>query len=191
MLRLFLLIGTCLYLLYYFVAADDPLWHAIFGTACIGVTSIYGFIRAILHRAKWALPKDDVAIYEQMKDIEPGAFRKFMKAGEIKTFDAPIMMTQQGAVPDHVYYTLEGHVDVTKDNVSFVSDQFSFIGEISFIGGFAATATVRARKGTKAIVWDRKRLLKLMAGDDRFRVAVEALFAKNMAIKLANAAQLG
>ncbi len=189
-LRLFLLVGTFLYLLYYFVVADNPLWPAILGTACIGVTSIYGLLRALAHRSTLMISRDHMPIYEKMADIEPGAFRKLMKNAKIVTFVERLPMTEIGVVPDHVYYTLEGDVDVNKSNYDFPIGPFKFIGEISIIGGFGATATVHSRPGSKAVVWDRYELVTHMNKDERFRVAVEALFSKDMAIKLAQAAKV-
>jgi len=189
-LRLFLLAGTFLYLLYYFVAADDPLWPAIFGTGCIGATSIYGFLRALAYRSKLTISKAHLPIYERMSGIEPGAFRKLMKHAQIETFESQTCLTEVEKIPSNVYYTLAGDVEVTKGTKTFSVPAFNFIGEISIIGGFAATATVQAIKGTKAVVWDRKTLMDQMQRDERFRIAVEALFAKDMAFKLARAAHL-
>ncbi len=151
-LRILLLMGTSLYLLYYFVAADQPLWPAIFGTACIGATPIFGLLRAIV------------------------------------TFEQPTEMTRQGQVPTSVFFTLDGDVDVNKADVSFQSPPFSWIGEISIIGGFPASATVRSKPGTKAVVWDRQHLMPKLKRNEKFRIAVEALFARDMAVKLAQAA---
>ncbi|MGH1576460.1 hypothetical protein [Planktotalea sp.] len=189
-LRIFLLLGTLLYLIYYFVAAEDPLWPAIFGTICIGATSVYGLGRALANRSKWTITKDQLPIFEAMSEIEPGAFRKLMKDAHIKTFDAPTLMTEHGKVPEHVFYTLDGAVDVLKSNMTFSIERFNFIGEISIIGGFGATATVHSRAQTKVVMWDRAKLLAKMQRDERFRIAVEALFSKDMATKLAQAAKI-
>ncbi|AXI47971.1 hypothetical protein C1J03_19380 [Sulfitobacter sp. SK012] len=189
-LRLFLLLGTSLYLLYYFVAADDPLWPAIFGTACIGTTSIYGFLRTLANRSTFSISKAHLSIYETIGDIEPGAFRQLMKTAEIKTFDGPEILTELGVVPDHVFYVLEGEVDVCKNDYKFTTGPTVFIGEVSIIGGFEATATVHSRAGSKAVVWDRHRLLEAMGKNVHFRIAVESLFSKDMALKLAQSAKM-
>lgn len=189
-LRLFLLAGTFMYLLYYYIAADDPLWPAIFGTFCIAMTSIFGLTRALLHRSTMIISAEHMPIYEMMEDIEPGPFRKLMKTARIITYDSRQPMTELGVVPDNVYYTLEGDVDVSKSNFHFAVSSFNFIGEISIIGGFAATATVHSRPGTRAVVWDRQMLLAQMQRDEKFRIAVEALFSKDMAIKLAHSAKV-
>lgn len=189
-LRLLLLVGTFLYIWYYFVADDTPLWPAIVATTLIGITSIIGFFRLLSSRSKRTISKAHLPIFEQMADIEPGAFRKLMTHATIKTFEGREEMTVFGEVPRHVYYILEGDVDVTKSGFEFASHASNFIGEISVIGGFGATATVFSRAGTRAVVLDRKTLLVSMGKDERFRVAVEALFAKDMAIKLAQAAKV-
>jgi len=189
-LRLFLLIGTFLYLVYYFVAADDPLWPAIFGTVCIGITSIYGLLRTLINRSTLTIPRSEMPIYEKIGDIEPGAFRKLMKYAQIKTFESRVLMTEFGVVPQQIYFTLKGDVDVTKSKFSFEIGPNNFIGEISIIGGFSASATVHSRPGTTVVVWNRAQLLDMMKKDERFRIAVEALFSKDMAFKLAQAVKV-
>lgn len=189
-LRIFLLAGNGFYLLYYFVAADDPLWSAILGTSAIGVASIYGLLRALAHRSVRMIRADHLPIFKQIGDIEPGAFRKLMKSAQIITFDQPTLMTEIGQMPASVFFTLDGDVDVTKNCRRFSSPPFSWIGEISIIGGFAASATVHSKAGTTAVVWDRKRLMNKMQREEKFRIAVEALFSKDMAQKLAQAAKV-
>lgn len=189
-LRIFLLLGTFLYLLYYFVAADDPLWPAIFGTACIGATSIYGLLRTLADRSTLTIPKAQMPIYKSIGDIEPGAFRTLMKHAEIKTFTARTPLTKLGVVPNQLFFTLSGDVDVAKNSHAFTIGAHKFIGEISIIGNFAATADVYSRDGTQVVVWEREKLLAQMGKNDRFRVAVEALFARDIANKLSRAVQV-
>lgn len=189
-LRVLLLIGTALYMLYYFVAAEQPLWAAIFGTSCIASTSVFGLARALVNRSTLMISQSHLPIYRQMGIADPGAFRKLMKTAQIKTYEKREAMTKLGAVPDHVYYTLKGEVDISKSDFKFSTGAYCFIGEISIIGGFAATATVYSRPGTKVVVWNRQELLAQMKTNERFRIAVEALFSKDMAIKLAQAAKV-
>ncbi|MGB5865674.1 MAG: hypothetical protein WBG95_15415 [Sulfitobacter sp.] len=190
-LRFFLLLGTAFYLLYYFVAADDPLWPAIFGTGCIATTSIYGLVRTIADRSRFTISKAHLPVFKHIGEIEPGAFRKLMKHGQFKTFTQDIPMTKTGIIPDNVYFTLSGDVDVVKKDHKFAVGPHNFIGEISIMGGFAATADVYGRAGTTVVVWNRSALMRQMEKDERFRVAVEAVFARDMAVKLSQAVQIG
>lgn len=54
-LRVLLAAGTFLYIGYYFVASDEPLWPAILGTSAIAIGSVAGLARVIRarHRARW------------------------------------------------------------------------------------------------------------------------------------------
>jgi hydroxyethylthiazole kinase-like sugar kinase family protein len=191
MLRLFLLMGTALYLLYYFTAANEPLWPAIVGTGCIATTSVYGFFRALANRSTFSISKAHLPVFEKIGEIEPGAFRKLMSVGRVETYTTITQLTEKGVVPDRIWFILQGEVDVVKHGHSFALSPHAFVGEISVIGRFPASADVFSRAGTTAVVWDRARLLALMKRDERFRTAVEALLARDMAIKLAQAVKLG
>lgn len=189
-LRFFLLIGNLLYMLYYFVAADQPLWAAIAGTTAIVITSVYGFGRALLNRSTWIIPNDFKPIFEKIGSIEPGAFCHLMQGAKIVEYSGVERLTEQDQMPDSVYFTLGSEVDVSKQGIGFTSEPYRFIGEISIMGAFPASATVYSRAGTRAVKWDRDWLIDQMDRNERFKIAVEALFARDMAFKLAQAAKL-
>ncbi len=189
-LRVLLLCGTALYLTYYFVAIETPLWPAIFGTSFIGLTTVYGLIRVMLNRSTLLMSAQDIAILKRFPGLEPGVFRRLMKLGNIRFLDSNESLTVTGTIPDKLFYILEGDVEANKDHIQFEVHEGRFIGDVSMVQGGSATATVTGNTKARVIEWERSRLSARMAKDPHLRMAVEALFTRDLAQKLAQAAKV-
>jgi len=189
-LRILLLIGTAFYLIYYFNASDTPLWPAIFGTSIIASTSIFGLVKLVINSSELIIARDHLPIFRLFPGLEPGTFNKLMQAGEVRYLKDKEVLTKKGIIPSHLFLILEEVVDVKKKKFKFQVGKGSFIGEVSMMQNSAATATVYGRSDTKVIAWPRINLEKTMAKDNRFKLALEALIARDMARKLAEAAKV-
>jgi hypothetical protein len=189
-LRILLLCGTLLYLTYYFVATETPLWSAIIANSAVCLTSIYGLIRVLLDQSRLFMRAEDVAILEHFPGLEPGVFRRLLKLGQIRHLHQGEEMAVSGIIPDSLFYILSGDVSVSKSRVNFDVGESTFIGEVSMIQGVSATATVTGSAHTRVIEWNRQKLRDTMAKDERLRLAVEALLTRDIAKKLAQAAKV-
>lgn len=189
-LRVLLLCGTILYLTYYFIALDTPLWPAIFATSAIGITTVYGLIRLLINRSRFLMSADEIAILNRFPGLEPGVFRRLLKLGHIRPLLSDEPLAIEGEVPEKLFYLLSGNVKVTKSQTDFEVSDSTFIGEVSMVNDIAATATVSGIPNTLVIEWDRRTLAARMAKDHHLRLAVEGLFTRDLARKLAQAVKV-
>jgi len=60
----------------------------------------------------------------------------------------------------------------------------SFIGEMSFIAGGAATATVRAAQNTRYLAWSKRDLTDLLERNPTMRFAMQTVFSTDLTKKL-------
>ncbi|MEP3628521.1 MAG: cyclic nucleotide-binding domain-containing protein [Hyphomicrobiales bacterium] len=184
-LRILILIGTGLYIGYYYLAAAEPLWGAIYTSVLIGIANIIGFINLLISQSPRFIAAGQMDLYNMLGGMEPGNFRKLMKTGHRRILDSDEQLTVQGTVPEKLFYILSGEVIIDKDGNKFNAGPRVFVGEISIILGTAASASAFLAKGAEIVEWDRNTLLKEMAAKDSFRVAVEAIIGKDMAQKVA------
>ena len=185
-LRALILLGTGLYIGYYYIAADEPLWGAIYTSVLIGIANIIGFINLLISQSPRFINTGQMDLYTMLGGMEPGNFRKLMKIGNRRILSDDEQLTVQAKVPDRLFYVLSGEVIIDKDGDRFNAGPRVFVGEISMILGTAASASVSLRKGAEIMEWDRNALFKAMAAKDSFRVAVEAIIGKDMAQKVAD-----
>ncbi|MCL4766814.1 MAG: cyclic nucleotide-binding domain-containing protein [Hyphomicrobiaceae bacterium] len=185
-LRIFLLLGSGLYLTYYAVAAATPLWEAMVATTAIALANIFGLTLLMLSRSARMIPADQVALHDMLGGLEPGDFRSLMRFGRVRTLPADEILTVAGQVPDRLLYVIDGDVEIEKSSSPrFRIAPRHFIGEVSLVLDAPASATVWASAGTRLVEWPRVRLVQEMKRRTRLKLAVEALIARDMARKVA------
>jgi hypothetical protein len=184
-LRLFVLLGSALYILYYMISADRPLWDAIFGTTAIAAANLVGLVSLLLSRWRFSVPRRQRDLLDALRPLEPGLFRRLMRCGEVVTAAGRIRMTTEGAPPDSLWFVAEGVIAIDKFGERVEFEGPCFIGEIAWLQGVPATATTTLSTGARAVRWPRERLSRATRRSPRLATALEALIAQDMARKVA------
>ncbi len=184
-LRLLVLAGSLLYCIYYVYAVAEPLWDAFFGTALIASANLIGLVGLLLSRARIIVPAGERDLLEALRPLEPGLFRRLMRAGEVIHAEAPIEMTQEGEAPDALWFVASGGVRIDKFGSAVNVSGPCFIGEIAWLQGVPATAGTALDPGAVAVRWPRPALARALRRSPRLATALEALIAQDMARKVA------
>lgn len=186
-LRIMLLIGTGLYIWYYAVVSDDPLWSAIWASTATGMANLIGLTNLLIRRSRWILPKRDIDIYPSFSALPPGDFRKLMLLAQREKLSKGRVLTTSGAAVPDLYYVISGLVDVQKQNGSFVMHSGNFVGEVAFLTNNKASATVMMAEDGELLCWDVNELRARAERDVRFRLALDAMISLDLARKVAQA----
>ncbi len=189
LLRCLVLISSGFYIAYYYTHDPSPLWDAIFGSSAIAMATLYGLVLLLLSRMTFTVPKHQRGLFRSIGELEPGLFRRLMKAGAWKTAERKVVVTVEGRVPSSLYYVISGTPHVLKGAARFKVESGCFLGEVSYILGSPASATVELPAGAEYIEWPRPVLEKLFRRSNRMKLAVEALIAQDMARKVARGLQ--
>lgn len=185
LLRLLLLTGTCFYIVYYYNIAEDPLWEAIGASLLIGMSSLPVIYRIFRERSTFGMSEDMLTLYRSFPTFNPGQFRKMMKRGEILRAEREIVLLEQGVMPTHLYLTITDGFKLKRDAQTAELGPGNFLGEISFLLGGPATATVTARHGTEYVAWELGKLHYMMEKSHTMSNAISVLLNKDVARKLA------
>lgn len=186
-LRILVLIGTFFYLLYYYFFPASPLWDAIFASSVLGIINIVLIIIIIRERTLFAMNSEEAGLFQAFSTLTPGQFRKMMKVGAWRTANSPATLTREGLPSDTLYYVVSGAMTAQKSGHSFELDPEKFIGEIAFLTGSPASATVTAMPDCVYIEWKSSDIRRLMAKSQAFENALAALFNFDLARKVAAA----
>lgn len=186
-LRTMLLIGTGLYIWYYAVVDDAPLWPAIWASTATGLANLIGMSGLIYQRSAWAIPKQFRDIYPHFDVLPPGDFRKLMKATNRVARPAGYRLTTVGTTVDTLYYIIDGAVEVEKLNSCFSIPKNTFVGEVAYLTGNPASASTFLASDTLVLEWPVAQLKLCATRDPRFRLALDALISLDMAAKVARA----
>lgn len=186
-LRLMLLLGTALYVWYYAVAADTPLWPAIWASTATGTANIIGLFSLWLRNSPLSIPKRYKDIYAHFDILPPGDFRKLTRAAKRHIRPAGYELTHIGRRVNTMYYVVNGGVNIDKNGDVFTLPDGIFLGEVAYLTGNRASATTWLSQDSDVLEWDIGLLKQRATSDVRFRLAMDAMISLDLAGKVARA----
>lgn len=189
-LRLLVLIGTALYIAYYYLHLDEPQWGAIIGSCIIGGATLVGFLNLLYSRLPIGIIGMNRRIYDSFGTLEPGEFRALMRCGKMIQASSSVALTIENQHPDSLYFVIEGSPLIEKDQREFRIPNNCFIGEVAFLRNQPASATVTLPEGGVIVRWERRRLQKLLVRSPRLQQAFEAMIGRDMADKVAQSVRV-
>lgn len=186
-LRVMLLIGTGLYVWYYAVVADTPLWAAIWASAATGTANVIGLTSLLIRKSKWSIPKRDKDLYPAFSALPPGDFRQLMLMANREERAQGDVLTMAGASVPTLFYVISGRVEIRKRDSVFYMQSGNFVGEVAFLTEKDASATTLMAEAGELLCWDVEELRQRAARDTRFRLALDAMISLDLAHKVAKA----
>lgn len=183
-LRFLVLASSFVYVAYYYLHPEVPLWGAIFGTFLIIAATVIGLIRLMYDRVWITLPRDQKEIFYALPGLQPGEFRRLMKLAKIIRVEDGDVLTRQGEANEALFFLVSSTAKVQKSGASFTIPPKHFVGEVGFVLDAPASATVTAQKGVY-VRWDSDRLRKALPLQPGLERALQALMGIDMANKVA------
>ena len=184
-LRLLLLAGTCVYLVYYATIGENPLWEAIYVSLLIGIANIGGLSSLIARQSRFAIPRTHADIFYEFPRLPPGDFRALMKLARRYHVDQDKQVTLENEMGDKLFYVLKGSTLVRKGEQAFVLPPRLFLGEVSFLTGVPSSASAWLEEGAEVLEWQFDDLRRKCARSPRFKLALEAAISIDLAGKVA------
>ena len=186
-LRLAVMVGTGLYIWYYAIASEDPLWSAIWTSVAMGVANLIGLFNLWLRNSPLSIPSKHRDIYAHFNLLPPGDFRKLMSAAKRQSLTSGTILTTQNTRVKSVYYVIDGGVAVEKFGERFYLPDGIFLGEVGYLTGNRASATTVLTEDSTVLEWDVATLKNRSERDVRFKLAMDALISIDLAEKVARA----
>ncbi|MBI2718114.1 MAG: cyclic nucleotide-binding domain-containing protein [Rhizobiales bacterium] len=186
-LRILVVGGDIVYVLYYYYAPSTPLWWGIFWSLLFITVNIAVVGRLIMDRTVSDLSAEAKALFEQLGNFTPGDFRRLLKIGELRNAGVTVMLAEEGKRPGWLYYVVAGDIDIVKPGGNRITDRKAFVGEVAFLLDRPASATVTVGPGTQFFAWEEKALKRLLGKKPEITNALGAAFNRNLAAKVAAA----
>lgn len=183
-LRVQVLAGTLFYILYYFFISDAPLWEAILGSTAIAAANLYSSFIIMRERSTLGMSADERALYKKFHTLKPGHFRRIMKHAKTWRVEEDHVLVHKNTQVDHLYYVHSGAVEISRGGKTARLESGHFLGELAFLKGTPASATVTAKVGAEVIMWDQITLKSIMETSPMISNAIVALFNEDLATKV-------
>jgi hypothetical protein len=152
------------------------------------------FIAINLYQIYWLVAeRRKLRTMEHAHLLRQGVFAGFSDAqlarlitsGNWRDLEPGVVLTEQGKQVPELVLLCDGSaiVNVHGSTVAHLRGG-AFVGEMAFVSGNPASATVVVEQPTRAFVFDMERLRKLVETDDLVAVAIHRVIGRDLAAKL-------
>lgn len=182
-LRLLMLCASAMYLLYYGFVNETPLWDPILANGALAAVNVTMIGIVVMERSTLFMSAPDTALYRRFPLMTPGQFRRLKRLA--RESSGPATLCKQTAPITSLHYIREGVAHGVKDGQSFSLPPHCFVGEVGFVTGRPASATVTIAEGTRVLSWTHADLSRAFERMPSLRIALMAQLNADMAHKVA------
>jgi len=187
----FLTILSCFAgILFNYWVPSTPLWSVIAWNTLFAIINIVQIAIIIKERTGISFTEEEKELHETLfKNFAPFEFMKLMRIAKWHNAAPGEVLAVEGQPLDSMMMIYNGRLTVEKNGVSFAELlDGNFIGEVSFISGGAATATVRAIEPTRYLSWQKKEIDALLKRNPTMRLAMQGMLSSDLSKKLSHRA---
>lgn len=185
-LRVFIIIGFNIELLYHFRDMHKPEWAEILWCGFYIIVNGWQFTMLFRERRNLKFTDEELALYSKVfKDMSKISYRKLLNIAGWEELPADFILVHQNTFIEQLMLISDGlaKVEVNGAIVSYVRNG-NFVGEMSFLSGNSTTATVTTIDTTHCLVWDKEQLKDLMRKDPTVEASLQTVFNSDLLSKL-------
>ncbi|HKQ95055.1 MAG TPA: cyclic nucleotide-binding domain-containing protein [Aestuariivirgaceae bacterium] len=187
-LRVFAVAGLFLEILYFMLTSSD-LYAGIAWDLVFIAINLYQIYRLAKDRYGLSLPAGDrMMLKNALVGLNDFQIASIMKASSFVDFESGRRLTREGEPVDALYFLCHGRVcvQIGDDPIAYLSSG-SCIGEIAFLTGKPASATVVALGAVRAMALDMLKLNRLCEDNRDVGVVIHRLISSDLAVKVSRA----
>ncbi len=159
---------------------------AIAGDLVFITINLYQLAWLVRDRLSLRLPeKEGPMLREALAGLDDAQISRLLKAAEWRDYQEGETLTRQDAPVDALYFLCSGraNVEVNGSLLTYL-EKGSFIGEIAYLTGNPATATVVIDEPARILVFSKMRMAKVVAADSQINAIIYQLLGRDLAMKM-------
>jgi CRP-like cAMP-binding protein len=186
-LRVVAVIGLFLQIAYFRMTGGDMAgvgWDLVF--IAINLLMIFLLVR---ERASLTLPEKEAPMLRQsFAGLDDAQIARLLKAADWRDAQPGETLTKQDHAVDSLFFLCSGRASV-EVNGSFETylEKGSFIGEIAYLTGNLATATVVIDEPSRVLAFSKQRMAKITSRDSQIAGIIYELLGRDLAQKMRRA----
>jgi hypothetical protein len=186
LLRALAIIAGLVGIVYNYLIPIGPLWLPIFWLSVFISINTVRIVGIVLDRRSIDFNEEEAELLGTVfKNFSPVEFMKLMRIGTWQDAETGEALAAQGDVLGGLKLLFNGEVMIERDGAEVGrARDGAMIGEISFIQGGAATATVVATTPCRYVAWSGEELGKLLQRNPSMDMAMKHVFSLDMMRKL-------
>jgi CRP-like cAMP-binding protein len=173
----------------YFSMTGGNMFAGIAWSVIFILINAYQLYWLILEKLSLRLPeKEGPLLREALAGLDDAQISRLLRAAEWKDYQHGETLTRQDAPVDALYFLCSGraNVEVNKSLVTYL-EKGSFVGEIAYLTGNPATATVVVDEPARILKFSKMRMAKVTAADPQINGIIYQLLGRDLAIKMRRA----
>ncbi len=173
---------------YNYFLSVGPLWLVIFWLSVFICINGYRIVGIILERRTIKFSEEEMELHETVfQNFTSLEFMKLMRIAEWNSVEIGHQFAEQGQIIDGLNLLFNGEVSIERDGKELGRGRDgSMIGEMSFIQGGGATATVLSTEACRYIHWPKEQLKSLLMRNPSMDIAMKHVFSLDLTRKLAS-----
>ena len=186
LLRFLAIISALVGIGYNYFLPVGPLWLPIFWLGVFTAINLWRIVCILAERYSIQFNEDEHELYETIfKDFSPVEYMKLIRIAEWRDAAEGLVFASEGEAVDGLRLLFSGEVSVARDgNEIGRARDGALIGEMSFIQGGVASATVTAAVPCRYVFWPEEALRGLLRRNPNIDVAMKHVFSLDLTRKL-------
>jgi CRP-like cAMP-binding protein len=170
----------------YFVVSGAPVWPSIAWDSIFILINLVQLAILLRDRFSLSLSADQQAFIKPIVgDLDKAQVAQLLRTAEWRTLEPGTVVTTEAEPVTDLTFICEGQTDVrVKDVVVAHVGAGSFIGDVAFATGVAATATVVTQGAVRVLVFNQQRLKILCKRDEQIASALYRRVGGGLADKM-------
>lgn len=160
---------------FFYALQSVPILPPLISSLILIAINLAILVIVVFERTTLAMSDREKRMFRAFGTLSPGQFRKLCRMGEFRTSTDRIEILREGSVPDRLYYIESASFALNKADLQADVAGPAFAGEVAYLTGQAASATVTLLPGTDYTVW---RVADLRRASRRNRALGNALIAR-------------
>jgi CRP-like cAMP-binding protein len=172
--------------IYFYFGSTPPLWVGIVWAAIFVAINAGQLLRMARDRFSVKLSEQERSLHKGLfEGMSTVGFCRLLKSGRWRECAGGEVLTWEGRPVPELYVMTDGlaKVEVNGGIVALVRAG-SFVGEMSFLTGAPACATVTSVGSCKVFSISKERLSQLLAVDEGLRTAIHRIIGRDLVYKL-------
>ena len=186
LLRFLAIVSALVGIGYNYFLPVGPLWLPIFWLGVFTAINLWRIVGILTERYSIQFNEDEQELYETIfKDFSPVEYMKLIRIAEWRDAAEGLVFASEGEAVDGLRLLFSGEVSVARDgNEIGRARDGALIGEMSFIQGGVASATVTAAVPCRYVFWPEEALRGLLRRNPNIDVAMKHVFSLDLTRKL-------
>jgi CRP-like cAMP-binding protein len=180
-----LIASACSVVFNYFAPAA-PLWIPIFWNVLFIAINAYHIAKLLRRSNSDLMRAEEIELARTfLCGASPHQLSELFEVGEWRDLNTGDVLAREGTRCEQISVLYEGEVQIMLDGrVQGIIQEQTFVGEISFLTGENASATVVVTQPSKALVWSMETLTKILSRDEQLNAQFQKWLAVDVVRKL-------